>query len=80
MTVLAVLASDCRLWPAGVTEYVNPVNGYEATVTTVLGHRDWNTANPLAGPTQCPGNTFYPMLSSIRQDVARLTRRLMLGR
>ena len=73
--VLAKLSAVCRLDPTGTTTYVNPFNAYEATLATIPGHRDWYFANPLAGPTECPGNDFYPRLGAIRQNVADLLRR-----
>jgi hypothetical protein len=73
--VLALLAGVCRLNPTGTTQYVNPVvPDRTATIATICGHRDWNTANPIAGATQCPGNLFYPQLPALRRDVARLMR------
>lgn len=63
--VLAVLGAVTVLDPLGITDYVNPVSGATKTVDTISGHRDW-------AATQCPGNTFYPQLPSVRQDVARL--------
>jgi hypothetical protein len=63
--VLGLLAAVERLNPTGITDYVNPISGATATVNTIAGHRDWN-------PTECPGNTFYPQLPSLRRDVKRL--------
>ena len=63
--VLAALASTTRLNPLGTTNYVNPISGATRTVSTIAGHRDW-------AATQCPGNTFYPMLPEVRTDVAAL--------
>jgi hypothetical protein len=63
--VLAALASVTRLDPLAITNYVNPVSGATRTVPTIAGHRDW-------GATQCPGNSFYPVLAQVRQDVAAL--------
>jgi hypothetical protein len=60
--LLAVLVGAGRLNPLGVTDYVNPSNGATRRVNTIAGHRDW-------AATQCPGNTFYPQLPSVRQDV-----------
>jgi hypothetical protein len=70
--VLAGLAAACRLRPTGTTNYVNPISGAQATIATICGHRAWNAANPAAGATQCPGNTFYPDLPAVRRAVARL--------
>jgi uncharacterized protein with LGFP repeats len=72
--VLAVLSAACRLDPTGTTAYLNPINGFEAILATIPGHRDWHFANPDAGPTECPGNDFYPRLDAVRQDVADLLR------
>lgn len=63
--VLAALATATRLDPLGTTNYVNPVSGATRTVSTIAGHRDW-------GATECPGNSFYPVLAQVRQDVAAL--------
>jgi hypothetical protein len=63
--LLALLATVERLDPQGTTNYVNPISGATATVATIPGHRDW-------AATQCPGNTFYPQLPSLRRDVDRL--------
>jgi uncharacterized protein with LGFP repeats len=65
--VLAMLAGVAKLDPLGVTNYVNPVSGATKTVDTISGHRDW-------AATECPGNTFYPQLPSVRQEVAQLLR------
>jgi hypothetical protein len=70
--VLAILSAVCRLDPTGTTNYANPVNGKLATLDTISGHRDWNTANPDAGPTECPGEAFYPNLPAVRDDVRAL--------
>lgn len=70
--VLALLAAAGRLDPLGTTTYVNPVSGAVASLATISGHRDWNTANPKAGPTLCPGDLFHPTLPVLRRDVARL--------
>jgi hypothetical protein len=63
--VLAVLASLGDLDPLGTADYVNPISGATRTVDVIPGHRDW-----LA--TECPGNTFYPQLPSVRRQVERL--------
>ena len=63
--VLAGLARVCGLDPLGTTDYVNPVNSATKTVRTISGHRDW-------AATQCPGNTFYPHLPTVREQVASL--------
>jgi hypothetical protein len=72
--VLAALAVITRLNPTGTTHYVSPVNGNEGTLRTIVGHRNWHAANADAGATECPGNTFYPLLAGIRGDVGRLVR------
>jgi hypothetical protein len=72
--VLAALSAVCGLNPIGTTNYVNPISGAAATLATLPGHRDWNAANPAAGATECPGNTFYPDLPAIRRAAARLLR------
>ena len=64
--VLAVLTLWHQLDPLARTTYVNPVSAVTADVPTIVGHRDW----PFA--TQCPGNSFYPMLARLREDVAAL--------
>ncbi len=63
--VLAALAAVTRLDPLGTTNYVNPISAATRTVPTIAGHRDWSA-------TQCPGNSFYPVLAQVRQDVAAL--------
>lgn len=63
--VLASLAHAYDLDPLGRTNYVNPVTDETRTVDTISGHRDWNA-------TQCPGNTFYPTLPALRDEVADL--------
>jgi hypothetical protein len=76
--VLALLSAVCRLDPVGTTRYVNPISGAAAELDTISGHRDWHAANPAAGATECPGNTFYPTLPRIREDAAALLR--LVGR
>lgn len=63
--VLAALAAITRLDPLGTTNYVNPISGASRTVPTIAGHRDW-------AATECPGNSFHPMLAQVRADVADL--------
>ena len=63
--VLASLAHAVDLDPLGVTNYVNPISGATRTVPSIAGHRDW-------APTECPGNSFYPFLNGVREDVAAL--------
>jgi hypothetical protein len=69
--VLASLAQLCRLNPAGVTNFVNPVSGGTKTVNTISGHRDWEA-------TECPGNLFYPELPALRSEVARRMQEIPL--
>lgn len=61
--VLAALARVADRDPLGTTDYVNPVNGTTKTVRTIAGHRD-------RAATECPGDTFYPTLPQLREDVA----------
>ncbi|MET1006325.1 MAG: peptidoglycan recognition family protein [Propionibacteriaceae bacterium] len=63
VAVLAALAQTTKLNPLGTTRYLNPISGATRTVPTIAGHRDW-------AATECPGNTFYPLLPAVRQDVA----------
>jgi hypothetical protein len=65
--VLGGLARLGGLDPGGTVNYTNPVNGMAKTVRSVSGHRDW-------AATQCPGNTFYPQLPALRDNVARHAR------
>lgn len=62
--ILASLSRVCLLDPLGTTNYVNPVSGATKAIKTIPGHRDW-------AATQCPGNTFYPELPTLREDAAR---------
>ena len=64
VTVLASLARACRIDPDAVVTYVGPT-GATRTVSGISGHRDW-------AATECPGNTFYPQLATIRGEVAAL--------
>ena len=68
VAVLATLARLTDLDPLGSTIYVNPISGATRTVPTVAGHRDW-------AATECPGDTFYPLLPGVREDVARFLTR-----
>ncbi|MFD6568925.1 peptidoglycan recognition family protein [Micromonospora profundi] len=63
--VLAAFCAVQLLDPRARVTFVNPVNGVQAEVPTIPGHRDW-------AATECPGNAFYPKLPSVRADVARL--------
>lgn len=49
--------------PLAVTLYTNPVSGAQKLIDNISGHRDWVA-------TECPGETLYRDLPSIRQDVA----------
>jgi hypothetical protein len=51
--------------PQGSSQYVNPVNGNQATFPNIAGHRD-------VGATECPGSAFYATLPTIRSDVAAM--------
>lgn len=62
--VLSALTEVCGLDPEGRTNYTNPISGSTKSVDTISGHRDWLT-------TECPGNTFYPFLAEIREEIAR---------
>ena len=64
VTVLASLAHVCQINPETVVNYVGPT-GATRTVLGISGHRDW-------AATECPGNTFYPQLPTVRSDVANL--------
>jgi N-acetylmuramoyl-L-alanine amidase len=44
-------------WP-----YTNPVSGQQATFPNIAGHRE-------VGATECPGDTFFTSLPSVRSDV-----------
>jgi len=72
--VLALLSKACGLTPTGTTSYVNPISAATATIDTISGHRDWHTANPAAGATDCPGDAFHGTFASLRQDVRDLVR------
>lgn len=66
--VLAIFSGLERLDPLGLVDYVNPVSGVSKTVNSIAGHRDY-------AATECPGNTFYPQLPSLRTQVAELVHR-----
>ncbi|MFG1608760.1 peptidoglycan recognition family protein [Actinoplanes sp. NPDC049265] len=72
--VLAMLSAVCGLNPTGTKNYVNPVNAKTATIDTISGHRDWHTATPAAGETDCPGDVFYQTFTQLRHDVRDLLR------
>src|SRR5262245_3426717 len=63
VTVPASLAEVANVIPLATVNYLSPVNGNTKTVLGINGHRDW-------AATECPGNTFYPQLASIRVTVA----------
>ena len=63
VNTLTWLFAVTRLDPLGTTAYVNPISGAPRTVPTLAGHRDW-------AATECPGNTFYLLLTGVRADVA----------
>ncbi|GAB6900340.1 peptidoglycan recognition protein family protein [Kineosporia succinea] len=51
--------------PQSTVDYVNPISAVAASVAAISSHRDWpGTA------TECPGDTFHPMLEQLRVDVA----------
>lgn len=61
--VLAALARACNLDVQGTTSYHDAISGAAKPVRTLSGHRNW-------AATDCPGDTFYPQLASLRTDVA----------
>ena len=61
---LALLAKRHDLDPEGSVHYVNSVNGVTKDVSTISGHRDYNST------TECPGGTLYSELPAIRSNVA----------
>ncbi|GAA1563061.1 hypothetical protein GCM10009789_15230 [Kribbella sancticallisti] len=63
--VLAALAGSTGVDPLGQVNYVNPISGATRTVPAIAGHRNWSA-------TACPGDTFYPRLPGVREDVKRL--------
>lgn len=63
--VLARLAQVTAVDPLAQVHYVNPVSGAEVDINAIAGHQEW-------APTQCPGNTFFPQLPQVRDDVATL--------
>ena len=60
---LAWEAERHGLDPEGTSLYVNPVDGKEKLAANISGHRDW-------GATECPGDTLYSDLPSIRSAAA----------
>jgi hypothetical protein len=68
VTVLAYLAAVSGVNPQGSVNYYNPVARPDGTHSAgtypgLAGHRNW-------AATECPGNAEYPLLGSIRQQVA----------
>ena len=61
--LLAEFATRHSLDPHATVNYVNPVNGYQKTVTMISGHRDWSA-------TECPGERLYTRLPAVRDAVA----------
>jgi N-acetylmuramoyl-L-alanine amidase-like protein len=62
---LAWEAERHGLAPLASSTYRNPESGAKRTTLNIAGHRDY-------GATQCPGETLYSALPSIRQEVAAL--------
>jgi hypothetical protein len=63
--LLAWEASRNGIDPEATQTFVNPVSGATITTANIAGHRDYVA-------TACPGDTFYPTLPAIRDDVAAL--------
>ena len=61
--LLAWKAERHGIDPQGASLYTNPVNGTQATFPNIAGHRDVNS-------TECPGDTFYATLPTLRAAVA----------
>jgi hypothetical protein len=61
VAVLASLARVCAIDPESVVNYLGPT-GATRTVLGISGHRDW-------AATECPGNSFYPQLPTLRSEV-----------
>jgi hypothetical protein len=61
---LALLAKRHNLDPEGTVHYVNSVNGVTKDVSTISGHRDYDST------TECPGGNLYSQLPAIRSNVA----------
>lgn len=61
--LLAWKAERAGIDPQGWSLYTNPVNGTQKTFANIAGHRDLNA-------TECPGDTFYATLPSLRAAVA----------
>lgn len=60
---LAWKADAHAISATGSSLYTNPSNGSTATFPNIAGHRDLNA-------TECPGDSFYATLPSVRSDVA----------
>lgn len=63
--VLAWKASNHGIDPEGESLYTNPVNGDQRIFANIAGHRD-------VSATECPGDSFYSMLSQVRADTSLL--------
>jgi N-acetylmuramoyl-L-alanine amidase len=66
---LAWEAEHHVLPPLGSGTYTNPESGVTKIAPNISGHRDWS-------PTQCPGETFYQALPTIRAEAAALVGNL----
>jgi probable HAF family extracellular repeat protein len=66
--LLAWKASQRNLDPIGVALH-EPT---QAKLFVISGHRDGNGKPNACGTTECPGNSLYNLLPSIRTDVANL--------
>jgi hypothetical protein len=62
---LAWEAERHGLPPLAASRYTNPESGARRTTPNIAGHRDYTA-------TQCPGETLWAALPSIRQEVAGL--------
>jgi len=63
VNMLAWEADRNGIDPQATSLFTNPVSGAQKTNPTISGHRDWVA-------TECPGDSFYGELPSIRSDVA----------
>jgi hypothetical protein len=61
--VLSSLSLLAGIDARATVQYRNPDTGDTRTVAAISGHRNW--AN-----TECPGDTFYPTLPALRDQVA----------
>jgi len=64
-TLLAWLASREGIDPVAVSFH----DGTQLDLSNIAGHRDGNPSTTTCSTTVCPGNTFYPMLADIRNNV-----------